>query len=292
MSPSNQRLPPGELQRLAECVLEPIRFPGAIQPHGLFLAVDPGTFAITHVSDNASGQIGADSIALLGRPLSDILSEREVTAVRAVLSDSSNETNPSYAQVNGQAFDVISHEAGPSIFVELEPRLGTDVAAIMSTRDVMRKMGSAESVAELWAVTARGVRAITGFDRVMIYHFHPDGHGQVVGEARADDMEPYLGLHYPASDIPEQARELYLTKRSRLIGNSSIRSAALLSDSNREQPVAFDLSAAELRAVSPHHLEFMRNMGQVSTFSLSVVRNGVLVGMITCAHRTERAPRL
>jgi diguanylate cyclase (GGDEF)-like protein len=184
--------------------------------------------------------------------------------------------------------DVIVNPSGSAAFVELELQLGADVNAIMSTRDVMRRLAMAETAEELWAEAAEGVRTITGYDRVMVYHFHPDGHGQVVGEARADDMEPYLGLHYPASDIPAQARALYLTKRSRVIGNSGIPSASLLSDANRTEPSELDLSVAELRAVSPHHLEFMRNMGQVSTFSLSLVRNGALVGMITCAHRTER----
>jgi chemotaxis family two-component system sensor kinase Cph1 len=288
MPPAEDRLPPGELQRLAECILEPIRFPGAIQPHGLFIALDAQTFVITHVSDNAREHIGADPTALLGRPLSDILSPRELNDIRAVVTKSRDATNPSAAVIDGRAFDVISHNSGSAVFVELEPRLGEDAAAIMSTRDVMRRMADAETIEQLWEQAAAGVRKVTGYDRVMVYHFHPDGHGQVVGEARADDMEPYLGLHYPASDIPEQARELYLTKRSRVIGNSAVRSAALLSDSNRDGPTAVDLSIAELRAVSPHHLEFMRNMGQVSTFSLSVVRNGVLVGMITCAHRSER----
>jgi chemotaxis family two-component system sensor kinase Cph1 len=288
MSPSEARLPPGELQRLAECVLEPIRFPAAIQPHGAFIAVDAQTFVITHVSDNTRAQIGADPVALLGRPLSDLLDSVTLEGINAVLSAASDANNPSTAEINGRTFDVISHHVGPAIFVELEPRLGADLPAIMSTRDVMRRMATADTITGLWSDAVDGVRKITGYDRVMVYHFYPDGHGQVVGEARAEEMEPYLGLHYPASDIPEQARQLYLTKRSRLIGNSGIPSAALLSDANSVSAADLDLSVAELRAVSPHHLEFMRNMGQVSTFSLSLIRNGVLVGMITCAHRTER----
>jgi chemotaxis family two-component system sensor kinase Cph1 len=288
MNPSDGRLPPGELQRLAECVLEPIRFPGAIQPHGVFIAVDAQTMVITHASDNTGSVVGADPVALLGRPLSDLFDAAALEGVTAVLSDAGDTTNPSTAEIDGRSFDVISHYSGAAIFIELEPRVAVDLASIMATRDIMRRMANAETITELWSETAAGIRKVTGYDRVMVYHFHPDGHGQVVGEARAEDMEPYLGLHYPESDIPKQARQLYLTKRSRLIGNSGIPSAALLSDSNAEAAADLDLSIAELRAVSPHHLEFMRNMGQVSTFSLSIIRNGVLVGMITCAHRTER----
>jgi diguanylate cyclase (GGDEF)-like protein len=313
MSPSEIPLPPGELQRLAECVLEPIRFPASIQPHGVFLAIDDESFHITHVSDNTKELIGAEPDALLGRPLTDLLDKQTVDRISAVIDDDDDETNPTATVVNGREFDVISRRSGrsgpsgpsvsgdpsgtrgdptdtssSSIFVELEPRLGSDMPAIMSTREAMRRMATAETVQQLWAQAAESVRKITGYDRVMVYHFYPDGHGEIVGEAKADDMDPYLGLHYPASDIPQQARQLYLTKHSRQIGNSGIPSAALLSDANSTAPALLDLSVAELRAVSPHHLEFMRNMGQVSTFSLSLIRDGVLIGMITCAHRAER----
>lgn len=282
------RVAPDEIERLAECVLEPIRHAGAVQPHGLLLAVNPEDLTITHVSDNAERLIGVDPVAVLGRALSDLLDSAGLASIRAVLSDDDGRVNPSTAVVADQVFDVISQRHESGIFVEFEPRAGEDVAAIMSTRDVMRHMVTATSVTDLWAKTAAGVRTITGFDRVMIYHFYPDSHGQIVGEARADDIEPYLGLHYPASDIPEQARQLYLTKRSRLIVNSGVEHAALLSDANQQEARDVDLGVAELRAVSPHHLQFMRNIGQVSTFSLSVVRDGILVGMITCAHRSER----
>jgi diguanylate cyclase (GGDEF)-like protein len=135
-------------------------------------------------------------------------------------------------------------------------------------------------------MAAREVKALTGFDRVMCYDFHTDGHGQVVADEREPEMEPYFGLHFPASDIPAQARALYVEKRSRVIADtedSGIPVVTLLPEEN-----AIDLGAAELRAVSPHHLTFMRNMGQSATFSLSLVEDGRLIGMITCAHRTPR----
>jgi diguanylate cyclase (GGDEF)-like protein len=281
-------LPPGELQRLAECVLEPIQFPGAVQPHGALLAVDEESgWTITHVSSNAHDILGADPVALLGRPLSDLLDDAVLAELDAVLGDT-DAGNPTLATIGDKTFDVILHRTESELIVEFEPYIETPSEMILGTRAALRRLGSTRTVRELWDLTARRVKRITGFDRVMVYHFHTDGHGEIVAEAVEPDMEPYLGLHYPASDIPEQARKLYVKKLSRMIVNSGRPSAALLADAHRPLPETLDLECAELRAVSPHHLEFMRNMGQVSTFSLSLIRNDVLVGMITCAHRTER----
>jgi diguanylate cyclase (GGDEF)-like protein len=269
-------------------VLEPIRIPGAVQPHGVLLAVDPSTLTISQVSANADTIVGADPIALLGRNLRELIADSAVAELRDILDPVTATANPGSAEIGGKQFDLIVHETDAALLVELEPILDEASGLITMMRAAFRHLASAKSVAELRNAAAVDIRRITGYDRVMVYHFHRDGHGEVVGEAVADDMEPYLGLHYPASDIPQQARQLYVTKLSRQIVSSAGEAAALLQDTNSPTTTPLDLSVAELRAVSPHHLAFMRNMGQASTFSLSLVRGGVLVGMITCAHRTER----
>lgn len=288
MAVSELRLPPGELERLAQCVLEPIRAPGAVQSHGLMLVVDGNSLLITAASDNAYSLVGAAPVALLGRNLADLLGGDAVQQLQDILDSSSIASNPARTTINGLEFDVIVHASDTSFIVELEPLVESNEHQIAAMRVSFRRLANARTDRELWALTASEIRRVTGFDHVMVYHFHPDDHGEVVAEDIAEGMEPYLGLHYPASDIPAQARQLYLSKLSRLIVNSASKAAVLLSDANFHHPGALDMSGAELRAVSPHHLEFMRNMGQVSTFSLSIVRNGRLVGMITCAHRTER----
>ncbi len=286
--PPDPLLPPGELQRLAECVLEPIQFPGAVQQHGALLAVhEESGWIITHASANTDEILGAEAIALLGRPLSDLLDADALDRVDAALGDSDAD-NPIGTMVGDRPVDVIVHRAQGLVLVEFEPFLPTTSETILGTRAALRRFGLTRTVRELWNLAAREVKRITGFDHVMVYHFHPDGHGEIVAEAVEEGMESYLGLHYPASDIPAQARALYESKTSRMIVNSASPASALLADANRLDPLSLDLGRAELRAVSPHHLEFMRNMGQTSTFSLSLIRNGTLVGMITCAHRTER----
>ncbi|MDP9025956.1 MAG: diguanylate cyclase [Actinomycetota bacterium] len=288
MTDSTIRLPPGELQRLAECVLEPIRFPGAVQAHGALLAATGAALTITHASESVAEFLGAEPIALFGRPLADLIGEFAVAEILDVLDPHTFSSNPVRVDRGTTEFDVIVHRVDGVLVIEFEPLDPDFVDQNPATRAAFRRLTGARTVRQLWIATAIELSRITGFDRVMVYHFHPDEHGEVVAEVAAEGMEPYLGLHYPASDIPAQARALYLTKLSRMIATSTDSASALLADANSTVPTEFDLSGAELRAVSPHHLEFMRNMGQASTFSLSLVQGDRLVGMITCAHRTER----
>ncbi|WP_431221256.1 diguanylate cyclase domain-containing protein [Leifsonia xyli] len=169
--------------------------------------------------------------------------------------------------------------------IELEPATGMLDRPTASVVGAIRSLGLLAGADELRQAAAEEVKRISGFDRVMVYRFFPDGHGEVAGEASEPDMESYRGLRFPASDIPQQARSLYLTKLSRQIVSTEDDGTPLLSV---EESAPLDLSSAELRAVSPHHLQFMRNMGQASTVSFSLIQDDRLVGMITCAHRTER----
>lgn len=261
-----------ERRRLEVCVREPIRTPGRIQSHGRLLGVDPATGFITLASENAS--------EWLARPLVELSPELVATYLSASAID------PRRVEIGGAVFDAIVNMRDGLAIVELEL---VDRALEYSRISVVGAIQRLSTITEpdvLRAEAAREVREITGFDRVMVYRFFDDHHGEVAAEARAADMEPYLGLRFPASDIPAQARQLYLTKLSRAIVSTEDPGSPLLAlDQNA---AGVDLSAAELRAVSPHHLQFMRNMGQASTVSLSLVADDQLVGMITCAHRSER----
>ena len=271
--------------RLETCIKEPIRTPGAIQPHGVLFATDPATFIIEYVSDNTELVSAHSAHELLGASLSLVVGDDAIAAIAAVLARGDVVIEPILLALNGGHFDVIVSRAGELAVIEFEPAMSPQEAISMSgLYAAMHSWTRLTSKQELWDQAALELRNLLDFDRVMVYYFHPDEHGEVVAESRAADMEPYKGLHYPASDIPAQARQLYLTKLSRLIADSSRVGTELLSSTD----VRLDLSAAELRAVSPHHLEFMKNMGQASTFSLSLIREGRLIGMITCAHREPR----
>jgi two-component system, chemotaxis family, sensor kinase Cph1 len=281
---------PAERERLENCVQEPIRRPGLVQPHGVLLTVREETWTIAQASGNSAVVLGRDVEDLLGRPLPDVLGEKAVDRIRAVLTGRDGAANPVPAECRRHRFDAIVHKADGVVVVELEPELPEEgFSTPPMVYAAVNRLAAPSSREQLWADAAREFAALTAFDRVMIYHFHPDGHGQIVAEVRADDtMEPYLGLHYPASDIPAQARELYLAKLSRTIASTEDISYPLLPAESPATGAPLDLSLAELRSVSPHHLRFMRNMGQVSTVSFSLIFNGDLIGMITCAHRTRR----
>ncbi len=275
-----------ERSRLEECSQEPIRTPGSIQPHGALFGFDRETRMLVVASENAEQFLGLPVEQLLGRTSDDLLGEESL----APLLSAATGANPARITFRGRRLDAIVHRDGPLTFVELEP--GTDADELDGAAQVF---GAATRISALTgsergvllAAVAAEYRKLTGFDRVMVYHFHPDGHGEVVADERAEEMEPYLGLHFPASDIPSQARQLYLTKVSRAIVSTSGATAGLLSLPGLE-PATLDLSVTELRSVSPFHLQFMRNMGQASTVSFSLIHRGELIGMITCAHRTER----
>ena len=264
---------PTERQRLEECVKEPIRTPGRIQSHGILLVVDTASFEIVVASENASEWLG-HSVAELGSPSLEWIVASEPHG------------DPVRVELNGHRFDAVTHALDARVVVELEPVDDGPQLPTPSVVGAIRALGAIGDPDALRQAAAEEIKRITQFDRVMVYRFFPDGHGEVAGEAAEPDMESYRGLRFPASDIPQQARSLYVTKLSRAIVSTTDQGTPLLASD--PGAAALDLGHAELRAVSPHHLEFMRNMGQASTVSFSLIGDGRLVGMITCAHRTER----
>ena len=158
--------------------------------------------------------------------------------------------------------------------------------------DVMSTLGGALDLEDLLSRLASQVKKFCGFDRVMVYRFHTDWHGEVVAESCGPEMEPFLGLHYPSTDIPAQARELYSRNLVRYVASVDYVPIPVLPwiDLLSNQPL--DLSHAALRSVSPIHLQYLRNMGVNSTLTLSIMVDGELWGMVACHHRRPTAVSL
>ncbi len=131
------------------------------------------------------------------------------------------------------------------------------------------------------------MRALTGFDRVMVYRFDPDGSGEVIAESARSSLDPYLGLHYPASDIPKQARALYERNWLRIIADVDAAPVPVLPARDPHGRL-LDLSMSSLRTVSPIHLEYLRNMGVAASLSVSILRGGKLWGLFACHHTEPR----
>lgn len=282
---------------LSLCDREPIHIPGAIQPHGFLLAVTEPALRIVQVSESVKRHLGAEPETLLGRLLEDVLGASTLEALRHCLpSPSLRECNPFRFALEREGkslhFDGVAHHADGLLVLEFEPPAEPHVSLWESYREAQRAMGrlqDAHSLNALLAVAAEEFRKVSGFDRVMIYRFHPDWHGEVVAESRVPELEPFLGLHYPAADIPRQARHLYSQTWLRLIVDVEAGASRLLSDPDwTERPL--DLSQVTLRAVSPVHLEYLRNMGVRASMSVSLMVEGRLWGLVACHHRAPRLP--
>jgi light-regulated signal transduction histidine kinase (bacteriophytochrome) len=273
---------------------ESILAPGSIQPHGLLLVLSEPDFEIGRVSENTGSLLGIESDRLLGTGLARWIEPSHLEAIRSCIRGDFDHINPLnipvYIEGKTILFDGIVHRSPQDkIILELEPyqnRSPNYIEFYQKIKIVLNEIKSARSLQDLSDSIARKVRQITGFDRVTIYRFDGEGSGVVIAEDRAEELETYLHLHYPAFDIPERARDLFAIHGVRLIPDVDYRPARIFPGDGGAEPL--DLSYSGLRGVSPCHLQYMRNMGMKASMSISLVREGRLWGLIACHHRTRR----
>jgi light-regulated signal transduction histidine kinase (bacteriophytochrome) len=271
---------------LDNCEREPIHVPGSIQPHGALLAFDR-LGRLSQASANAAEILGAPPnfgarLDAGGLPPA-AADPKVVEALRAVLEEGGTPRSLQ-ATLAGRDFDVVVHARDGRVLCEFEFReRGEDVSsfALLAFR-ALEEIKRHESQEALLAAAVEAVRAITGFDRVMAYRFAQDDSGEVIAEARADKLEAYLGRRYPASDIPAQARRLYVLNTLRLIADVADRPVPMAGDGVDARPL--DMSLGLLRSVSPIHVEYLTNMGVRASMSVSIVIDGRLWGMLACHH--------
>jgi two-component system, chemotaxis family, sensor kinase Cph1 len=269
-------------EALQHCADEPIAVPGAVQPHGVLLALSEPDLVVVSASANAPDLFGAP---VRGRSLAELVTPADLAALRAGLAGDLGEVNPLRQTVAGAPVDLVLHRSGGLLIGEWEPLAGAEQApASWHARlpAVLARLAQSGSLTELTAALARDVRALTGFDRVMVYRFDPQWNGEVVAEDRHPDLEPFLGLHYPAADIPAQARELYTRNWLRLIPDARYTPVPIEPAGDPRTGGPLDLSGSVLRSVSPVHLEYLANMGVVASMSVSLVDRGRLWGLVSC----------
>ena len=278
---------PTEPVDLTNCDREPIHIPGAIQPHGVLLACRGDALVVSQVSANLDAFLGVSVPDAVGRPLAEVLhASSKAELDRAAAAGFGRDVNPlSLESRSGERFDGIVHRSPTEgiTIVELEPRRGPSRGLHPRARASMLRLQAASSVDDLCALAAQEIRVLTGFDRVMIYRFDGDWNGKVIAEVKRADLEPFLGLHYPAADIPAQARRLYTLNWLRLIPDVKYRPCALVPDGDRSAP-PLDLSFSALRSVSPIHIEYLSNMGVTASMSVSLVHDELLTGLVACHH--------
>jgi two-component system, chemotaxis family, sensor kinase Cph1 len=274
---------------LSSCDKEPIRTPGSIQPHGFLLSVST-ELLVLQASDNLSSLAGVEAQAALGQPLAAVIGEPAARQVAERMDAAEIGQRPSYlctVALDGmRRFDVLAHYYDKLLMLEFEALSASAPSDLRhlyrQVGDFLLKLNNAATIDEMSRLACQDIRAVTGFGRVMVYQFDRDGHGHVLAESRDPAYHSYLGQRFPASDIPRQARELYMLNRIRLIQDANYAPARLVPATNPVTGAPNDLSFAALRSVSPVHLQYMRNMGTLASMSVSLMVKGQLWGLISC----------
>jgi chemotaxis family two-component system sensor kinase Cph1 len=282
---------------LINCDNEPIHIPGKVQSHGFLVAFN-STDAVKYVSQNIAQFLNVDAQNLLGKPVADferLLQNDEAPGfVHHILqlgrhTKSSESINPYNINLGDQSFNLIFSMSGKNAVLEFEPNISaTEVDLQKTIGRSVSEMLAGKQLKQLLDNAALQIKNLIGYDRVMIYKFLEDGHGEVIAEVKEEHLEPFLGLHYPASDIPKQARELYKVNLTRIISDVDTDASPILTLPVNGQAEPLDLTHSALRAVSPIHIQYLKNMGVASSFSISLLYRDELWGLIACHNYTPR----
>lgn len=283
---------PQQTVDLTNCDREPIHLLGRIQPIGFLFALSRD-LTIERASANAEAFLGSAPEKLLGRSLQEIISDRAVHELRnriALLTseDAVERIFDCRLRADCTPFDMAVHISGEEIVVEGAPASDAHGDAMNTVRSMVARLDRADSTGDFLAEGARLVRAVTGFDRVMVYRFAADGSGEVAAEVCRSSIGSFNGLHYPATDIPAQARALYKRNLLRIITDVNAVGVPIVSRSASARPL--DLSLSVLRSVSPIHIEYLKNMGVQASMSISIIVDDKLWGLFACHHYVSLSP--
>lgn len=275
---------------LSVCEKEPIRIPGSIQPHGFFIGMAGNEFRIVQVSDNLAAFTGCEITRAVGSPLAQVIGEDAARQLQAALDDHQIDARPTYlgttVQGQGKHFDVLAYTSGSLTVLEFEQVLRQEQSSLRHLYPLLGnflgRLHDADTVEELSQIAAAEIKKVSGFGRVMVYRFDDSGHGHVLAEARDPEYHSYLHQRFPASDLPGQARELYVANRIRLISDADYAPSVLVPALNPLTGNPTDLTYSSLRSVSPVHVRYMKNMGTMASMSISIVIKGRLWGLISC----------
>ncbi|WP_341736852.1 hypothetical protein [Microcoleus sp. CAWBG640] len=259
---------------LTNCDREPIHISGQIQPHGVLMAVSEPELEILQISENTQELLGIAAKSAIGQNLSLFLEQAQLEQLKACLLNENLKTiNPIKISVKKAEtileFDCILHRWEGVLIIEIELAQSLENLSVFSfyhsVRSTVSQIQNAKNLNKLCQLTVSEFRKITGFDRVMIYKFDSEYNGAIIAEHKAETLSPFLGLNYPSSDIPKQARKLYLLNWLRLIPDINYKPVPIVSPNNPVTNQPLDLSFSVLRSVSPIHIEYLQNMGVAAT---------------------------
>jgi chemotaxis family two-component system sensor kinase Cph1 len=278
------------------CDREPIHIPGAILPHGVLLVLDSDTLEVLQAAGDLPGLLGKSLHDLLGKSADTVLNPAQTARLRRLSAQQALTTprhllDPAMRVHADIPLDASLHRCGDTLVLEFEAAdIGDPFASdpLAAVQDMVEGFDAAPSLQALCQLAAERVREVAVYDRVLVYQFMQDGSGWVIAESREPHLEPFLDLHYPAADIPQQARALYLKNWLRLITEVNYDPAPLSPSLNPRTGLPLDMSHAILRDVSPIHREYLRNMGIDASMSISIIHGDKLWGLIACHHYSPR----
>ncbi len=283
---------PSDLDRCAEL---PVRTIGHIQPHGLLFAVSEPELTVRHVSANVAALLGKPAEEVLGGSLKAVLGARQYEALRAqILNDEHLRASPLRMTMGPNALDMqlVAHRQDGLLIAELELLRGAyslePLKLDAHVRMPLTRLESACDIPDLARLAASEIRRLSCFDRVLVYRFDEGWNGEVIAEATGPLPVCYLGLRFPASDIPAQVRRLFLMNPLRTIANAGAEAVPIVSEMGQETGRALDLTHSFLRAAAPVHLEYLSNMGVQASMTISIIVERQLWGLITCHHAAPR----
>lgn len=277
----------------------PIHISTQIQSHGVLLVLQEPDLKVLQVSSNTSTAIGIPPEMMLQKTLEDILDPFQVDQFKVGLfNDNLDLINPTKVWIKRKGddyvvFDAVFHRSVDGFLIlELEPAFSQENIPFLSfyhlAKASISQLEETSDLHDFCQIIVQEIRKVTEFDRVMLYKFDDDGHGKVLAEEKLDEMEPYLGLHFPESDIPKPARKLFGSNWIRLIPDAHAEPVEIFPRVNPVTQQLTDLTFSSLRSAYSCHLEYLHNMGVGSSLTISLIKDQKLWGIIACHHRTPK----
>lgn len=277
------------------CGSVPLHQINLVQPYGMLLVIRLSDYRIIQVSENITAALGLEPVEIVETSLSDYIPARQMKELQQKLAEGLVNKLPLTLTFPGkdgpQDYLALIHLSGESMLLELESlaEAGEENSFIniyQQLKYAMAAINAAPTIKAACEAAARQLKLLSGYDKVMVYQFDKDWNGTVVAEEQEPGMESYLGLTFPASDIPRQARAMYLDNPYRMIPNREYRPVSLYPVINPLTNAFTDLSGCNLRSVPAVHLEYMKNMNIMTSMSCRILKDGQLWGLFSCHHRT------
>ncbi|MFT2009834.1 GAF domain-containing protein [Pontibacter sp. 13R65] len=282
------------------CGSIPLHLVNLIQPHGMLLVLEKEELTIIQVSENVSEFLGMQAEDLLEHPLSHFLPAAQFEDLTAKMKQQGNLDKISYSlsfnsRPEQEPLTALLHTGPEYVLIELEYNETAPAdnsfrvlyQQIKFITSLLKQAGSAQQIAQ---IAATEMKRVSGFDRVLVYQFDPTWNGIVIAQEKEANMDDYMGLRFPASDVPKQARDLYFRNPYRLIPNKAYTPVRLIPIINSLTQRFTNLSDCNLRSVASVHLEYLTNLGITASMSLPIIIDNKLWGLISCHHKTAKNP--